>query len=714
MYKFSKKNIFNKLAVGMFAAIFAFASVLSTLPSSIAHAAGLDAGLTAVAQSEDASKTTLGVGDQLIVQLNYQSSANDIKPNGACTVNGKDVGASFQDHGDGTYQLVYTVAAGDPSAAAGAIPFSCSFNEVEAGTNNPTGNSGVVTGFTSANNLAISTDNTNTGGTTGGDNTGGTTGGDNTGGNTGGDNTGGGTTNTIANATVTATPNNGTLGVGNTITIDINQLDHMADLTMADSFCKINNVEVTNMQNLGGGHYQFTHTYTTADADIAAGQLTFTCNVKNGAGQTAVLHFTDNNTVAIATQPNGGNNGLPPAGTFQTTVEPSTGTAHVGDTVLIRVNDSGGVTDFAVDPNGTCTVNGKNVASSFQAFGDHTYQLAYTVGEGDTSVNAGQLAVSCSVKNGAGTSATINNISANTLAVQGTTSTGGNTTGGNDNTGGNNTGGNTGTVSDATVQALPSSGTFTPGQTLEIRIHQNQNMTDLTLNGACTINGVTLTNMENLGGGDYKLLYTVGNNDASVAAGHLTLSCNVKNAAGQTATLAFTDGNQVVINTATNTGGNNNGGNTNTGSEQNGTVNGNVQGGSSEQDNGVLTVTQIDQIKSIATADGTIANGWKWVFHITVPSNEPKLALKFDNWMHSNGINSISPANNIRLSTDQGTGGPIMVTGADLYTAPFTITGDLNASMPGKQVEVTVEMGVPVGSTNGSYSTTYHVKTTQN
>jgi methionine-rich copper-binding protein CopC len=573
MYTHIRNSELMRAAAGVILAVFAAVTLFSNLGASLAHAGGLNSGLTAIAEASDPSKTTLGVGDSLLVKLNYQASPHDIKvdPAGSCTVNGKAVGSTFQDFGDGTYQMVYTVAAGDTDRTAGTIPFSCAFIEVEAGTNNATGNSGTVSAFTSANSLAISTGSTG-GGDTGGGNTGG--------GDTGGGNTGGGT-NTVGNATVSASPNSGTLGVGDTLTVNIHQLDGMTDLTMADTFCKINNVETTNFTNLGGGNYQVTHTYTAQDADIPAGQLTFTCNVKNSAGQTATLHFTESNTVAIDTQPD--DNGLPPAGTFQVSVEPNTGTVTPGGTVLVHINDSGGVTDFAVDPAGSCTVNGKDVKSTFQAFGDHTYQVTYIVAEGDQNVAAGQLAMSCAVKNPSGVTGTINTISTNSLAISGTAS-------------GGNTGGNTG----------------------------------------------------------------------------------------------------------------GNGSNSSTG----GNINGDVQGGNSAQDNGTLAVTQIEQVKSVATADGTFENGWKWIFRVTVPTNETKLQLKFTNWTHSNTTTTISPANNMRISTTQANNGgaTTTITAADTYTTAMTVDGDLDTNTPGRQILVTVEMAVPTGSTNGTYTTTYSIK----
>lgn len=653
---FFGKNLSTRVLAGVVAALLAFASILTYIPSRLAHAAGLDP-VIVIGDAENPSMTTLGVGDQFIVHLDYRQSLNDlaIDPNGSCTINGKDVKSTFQNFGDGTFQLVYTVGAGDQNAAAGQIPFSCAFNEVVANGTTPTGNSGVVSSYTSPNNIAISVSGDTSGGTTGGGTTGGdttgggtTTGGDTTGGGTtgggttgggtttGGDTTGGGTTTgsdttgggtttgtpSITNSTVTATPSSGTIGVGQAITIDINNLDHISDLFMADGFCKINNVEVNSLNNLGGGHYQIVHVYTANDADIAPGNLTFTCNLQSGQ-QIGTLHLTQPTTVAIDTQPNGGNDGLPPAGTFQVSAEPSTGTINPGDMVIIRANDSGGITDFAVDPSGTCTVNGKDVSASFQAFGDHTYQLVYTVAQGDPNVAAGQLAVSCAVKNPSGVTGSIHAFTdGNTVAIAGGGTTGGGTT--------------TGTTTD---------------------------------------NG--------------------GNNN---------------NNNGGTTTGTTTD------NGGTNTGGNNNNGGTTSGTstETNGNVNGDVTGGTNTQNNGVLAVTSINQLRSTAIADGTFENGWKWVFHITVPSNETKIQFKFGNWMHTNGVNSISPASNMRITSSQvaypSGATEVLIGAADEYSAILTATGDLDPVAPGKQIEVTVEMGVPIGSVNGSYSTTYHVK----
>ena len=120
-------------------------------------------------------------------------------------------------------------------------------------------------------------------------------------------------------------------------------------------------------------------------------------------------------------------------------------------------------------------------------------------------------------------------------------------------------------------------------------------------------------------------------------------------------------------------------------------------GGNVVQSNGVLHVDSITMTKTTATANGTFADGWKYVFHITTPNNEPNLAMKFANWM--SGANTIPVANNMRISSAQANNG-----GA-------TITGDLNSGMDGRQVDVMVEVAVPTGTPTGSYTTTYGVST---
>jgi methionine-rich copper-binding protein CopC len=138
-------------------------------------------------------------------------------------------------------------------------------------------------------------------------------------------------------------------------------------------------------------------------------------------------------------------------------------------------------------------------------------------------------------------------------------------------------------------------------------------------------------------------------------------------------------------------------------------------GGNVEGSNGVLAVTSIDSVDTTATANGSFADGWKYIFHITAPTNEQNLAMKFSNWLKTGGGGTIPVANNMRISSAQAdnAGATILLTAADTYSTPaLHMTSDLNTVMVGRQVEVTVEVAVPAGTPDGAYTTNYGVQTT--
>ena len=137
-------------------------------------------------------------------------------------------------------------------------------------------------------------------------------------------------------------------------------------------------------------------------------------------------------------------------------------------------------------------------------------------------------------------------------------------------------------------------------------------------------------------------------------------------------------------------------------------------GGTVEGPQGSLAVTSIDAVDTSATADGSFENGWEYVFHITAPSNEQDLYMKFSNWAKTGGGGSIPVANNMRISSAQAdnAGATVLLTAADTYSSPaLHMTGDLNPAMVGRQVEVTVEVAIPSGTPEGAYTTNYGVKT---
>ena len=132
-------------------------------------------------------------------------------------------------------------------------------------------------------------------------------------------------------------------------------------------------------------------------------------------------------------------------------------------------------------------------------------------------------------------------------------------------------------------------------------------------------------------------------------------------------------------------------------------------------DTAELGVTGVTASGTIATADGTFKNGWSWVFSVTVPTDETIFSMKFKDFKTSDGENVIPAANNIRFYSPQssdanGTSTARMITAAEAFSAGITLNSDLEPDVPGRQIEVIVEMRVPEGSAGGSYSSQYAVK----
>lgn len=144
-----------------------------------------------------------------------------------------------------------------------------------------------------------------------------------------------------------------------------------------------------------------------------------------------------------------------------------------------------------------------------------------------------------------------------------------------------------------------------------------------------------------------------------------------------------------------------------------GSISGEVTGGSSDDEPGELAVTSIDAQKTTAIANGEFDDGWQYVFNITVPADEPDLAMKFADWMQSGNDHTIPVANNMRISSNQAADtSAVVLTAADAYSSPeLHMTGDLDEDEDGLQVQVLVEVAVPSGTYNGTYSTDYGVRT---
>lgn len=92
---------------------------------------------------------------------------------------------------------------------------------------------------------------------------------------------------------------------------------------------------------------------------------------------------------------------------------------------------------------------------------------------------------------------------------------------------------------------------------------------------------------------------------------------------------------------------------------------------------GTLAVTGVNSIKLTGIANNTYADGWKWVFHITLPSNENLVRMRFSDF--TNG-SQVIPANNIRLYSSQSVNSnseatAIQISAADTYSDQPVLSG---------------------------------------
>lgn len=142
-----------------------------------------------------------------------------------------------------------------------------------------------------------------------------------------------------------------------------------------------------------------------------------------------------------------------------------------------------------------------------------------------------------------------------------------------------------------------------------------------------------------------------------------------------------------------------------------GRIEGHVTG---NHNNGILAVTSMEAVDVSSTANGTFEDGWKYVFSITLPSNETNLSMKFADWIKNGSASStIAASNNMRISSPQAnnSGAKVLITAANAYATPaLTMVTDLNPDLAGIQVKVVVEVKIPTTTANGTYTTNYGIK----
>ncbi len=127
------------------------------------------------------------------------------------------------------------------------------------------------------------------------------------------------------------------------------------------------------------------------------------------------------------------------------------------------------------------------------------------------------------------------------------------------------------------------------------------------------------------------------------------------------------------------------------------------------------TPLHVDSTTPVTTTNtgNTFDTGWKWVMHLTVPDNEDAFRIAFSDWMMN--ASTTFPANgNIRLSSPQSSNASTTASGiistGNGYSGWLYLTGDAAPGTPGRQVDLTIEVKIPLGTPPGSYTTNFNAQ----
>ncbi|MEI6553548.1 MAG: hypothetical protein WCO09_03185 [bacterium] len=122
-----------------------------------------------------------------------------------------------------------------------------------------------------------------------------------------------------------------------------------------------------------------------------------------------------------------------------------------------------------------------------------------------------------------------------------------------------------------------------------------------------------------------------------------------------------------------------------------------------------LGVTSIAAVKTSAIANNTYADGWKWIFDVTLPEGEDKIQMKFADW--TNGSLSIPSGSNMHFYSAQSLNATSSDSAINIDSSNAYGNELILDPTKGQQVQVAVEIKVPTGVTGGSYSTSYGIQT---
>jgi len=116
-------------------------------------------------------------------------------------------------------------------------------------------------------------------------------------------------------------------------------------------------------------------------------------------------------------------------------------------------------------------------------------------------------------------------------------------------------------------------------------------------------------------------------------------------------------------------------------------------------------------IKQIGTPDNSYANGFEWVARITLPTNQPNIALQFADW-----TNSLAAGGNMQYYSEQilaglgSAGTPVDIITASTYPANVLVGNDADGSRNGIQTDIHIKLKIPGLTPAGAHSTTFKVR----
>lgn len=310
--------------------------------------------------------------------------------------------------------------------------------------------------------------------------------------------------NTPSITNVTFSPSSGVLKVGDIATATITVAGAETGL-LAGNTMTINSIDVSGtFSDIGGGQYEVVYTVQEGNADRSdSADLPIVFTVQDTAGNESLTY----NTADSANRP--GVDGNTPSIT-DVSFDPTSGTLKVGDTATATITVAGAETGLLA--GNTMTINLIDVTGTFSDIGGGQYEVAYTVQEGNNDVNdIADLPINFTIQDTAGNESSTYSTAdaANRPGVDA----------------------NTPTITNLTF--VPTSGTLQVGDIATATVY-TAGETNLLAGNTITINNVDVSGTFNeLGSGQYELVYTVGegNNDISDSS-NLPVSITVQDAAG--------------------------------------------------------------------------------------------------------------------------------------------------------------------------------------